>query len=146
MGAGTSHNQGIYIHSTSLNQIGWLNPTCIAHDPTHFLEGFVRVINLEHVNTPQTQAECNCTSPCISRSSLNKASRQNVEKKQGKQTSQGNNNHSLMETSVGNNAKLVFKRVVGKKRFPKRTRSLPAWVWMFPCFPGMGNRAHDGFS
>ena len=87
------------------------------------------MINLEHVNTPQTQAECNCTSPCISTSSLNKASRQNMEeKKPGNQRSQGNNNHSFMETTIGNNAKLVFRIVAEKKIRSKHV----------PCLQGSG--------
>ena len=33
-----------------------------------------------------------------------------------------------------------------EKENPKQTCTLPAGIWMFSCFPGVGNRAHDGFS
>ena len=86
-GAGTSHNQPIYIqhHSTINNievckkvpyEIGWLTPTYFAHDPHPFCRGTCKEDQPGTCNTPHTQA-----TSCISTYFLNKASRRNMEKK-----------------------------------------------------------------
>lgn len=129
--------------------MGWLTSTYFAHDPHPFCRGIRKGDQSGTCNIAPyiMQTECNST-PCISTCSLNKGSRQNVEKKtrQPKKPRKTITIHSW-KPRWEIMASWCSKRVVGNKNeFQNETCALPTGIWMFSCFPGVGNRTHNGFS